>query len=103
MMVVATPDDVWRAALAKASPRELLMIRLAGEAGLRRGEVAKCHRDDLIEDPRGAALIVHGKGEGSVWCRSATHWPNRCATTAPAGSCSPTRQAVTSRRGGCRR
>jgi integrase len=57
-----TPDDVWRELVANAAPRELLMIRLAGEAGLRRGEVAQCHRDDFNDDPRGASLIVHGKG-----------------------------------------
>jgi integrase len=56
-------DDVWEHLIANAPPRELLMIRLAGEAGLRRGEVALCHRDDLIADPRGPSLIVHGKGQ----------------------------------------
>jgi integrase len=55
-------DDVWQDLINSAPPRELLMIRLAGEAGLRRGEVALCHRNDLIEDPRGPSLIVHGKG-----------------------------------------
>ena len=38
------------------------MARLAGEAGLRRAEVAQAHRDDLIEDLTGWSLIVHGKG-----------------------------------------
>jgi integrase len=57
------PDDVWQHLIASAPPRELLMIRLAGEAGLRRGEVAQCHRDDLIDGPRGSSLIVHGKGQ----------------------------------------
>lgn len=56
------PDDVWAELVAAAGPRELLMIRLAGEAGLRRGEVARCRRDDVIRDPRGALLVVHGKG-----------------------------------------
>jgi integrase len=55
-------DDVWEDLIAKAQPRELMMIRLAGEAGMRRAEVAQCHRRDLIEDPRGCSLIVHGKG-----------------------------------------
>jgi integrase len=58
-----TPDDVWNELLATAPPRELLMVRLAGEAGLRRAEIAKCHHDDLIRDPRGDELIVHGKGD----------------------------------------
>ena len=55
-------DEVWRNLIASAPARELLMVRLAGEAGLRRGEVARCHRDNLLDDPRGACLIVHGKG-----------------------------------------
>lgn len=56
------PDEVWQALLAAAGPRERLMARLAGEAGLRRAEVARVHRDDLIEDMSGWSLIVHGKG-----------------------------------------
>jgi integrase/recombinase XerC len=38
------------------------MLRLAGEAGLRRAEVARIHYRDLIEGVDGAALLVHGKG-----------------------------------------
>lgn len=38
------------------------MARLAGEAGLRRAEVAQVHTDDLLTDRDGAQLIVHGKG-----------------------------------------
>jgi integrase len=56
------PDEVWEELLAKAPPRERLMALLAGEAGLRRAEIAVCHRDDLIEDIDGWALLVHGKG-----------------------------------------
>lgn len=56
-------DEVWREMMEKASPRERLMIRLAGEAGMRRAEVAVSHRDDLIDDPHGSSLIVHGKGD----------------------------------------
>jgi integrase len=56
------PEKVWHDLLASAPPRELLMIRLAGEAGLRRAEVAQLRRNDLMEDPRGCCLIVHGKG-----------------------------------------
>ena len=55
-------DEIWQHIIAVAPPRELLMIRLAGEAGLRRAEVAKVHRNDLVEDPDGWSLIVHGKG-----------------------------------------
>lgn len=57
------PDDVWRELLTAAPPRERLMARLAGEAGLRRAEVAQVHHDDLIVDTHGWSLIVHGKGD----------------------------------------
>lgn len=35
------------------------MLRLAGEAGLRRAEIAQVHTADLMD---GGALLVHGKG-----------------------------------------
>jgi len=56
------PDVAVRAALACAEPRVRLMIRLAAELGLRRGEVAQVHRADLEEDLLGWSLLVHGKG-----------------------------------------
>lgn len=56
------PDDVWLALLAAAPPRERLMALLAGEAGLRRAEVAAVHCDDLIQDLHGWSLLIHGKG-----------------------------------------
>jgi integrase len=56
------PDHAWRAALAVADLRVQIMLRLAGEAGLRRGEVARVHTRDLIEGSGGAQLVVHGKG-----------------------------------------
>ena len=49
-------------ALHLATPREHLAIRLAAEAGLRRGEVVLVHADDVVEDLLGWSLIVHGKG-----------------------------------------
>lgn len=55
-------DAAIRIALAAASPRERLMLRLAAEAGLRRAEVAQVHTRDLIEDAGGWSLIVKGKG-----------------------------------------
>lgn len=55
-------DSVWEELLATAAPRERLMARLAGQAGLRRGEVARIHRDDILDDVNGISLIVHGKG-----------------------------------------
>ncbi len=55
-------DTAWRDALAKADRRVTLMLRLAGEAGLRRGEVARVHTGDVIEGMAGPQLVVHGKG-----------------------------------------
>jgi integrase/recombinase XerC len=56
------PDHAWRAALGAAQPRVAIMLRLACEAGLRRGEVARVHNRDLLEGGSGAQLLVHGKG-----------------------------------------
>lgn len=56
------PEDVIRQALAQADEETALMIRLASEAGLRRGEVARVHAHDLIDDLMGRSLIIHGKG-----------------------------------------
>lgn len=56
------PDHAWRAALEAADARVTLMLRLAGEAGLRRGEVARVHHRDLVENTGGWSLRVHGKG-----------------------------------------
>lgn len=55
---VQVVDEAYRAAPA----RERLMVRLAREVGMRRGEVAQAHTDDLVEDLLGWTLIVHGKG-----------------------------------------
>jgi len=54
-------DKAWEAALSGASPRVVLMLRLAGEAGLRREEVAQVHYRDLI-DVGQPQLLIHGKG-----------------------------------------
>lgn len=56
------PDAVYHPALAEADRDELLMLELAAEHGLRRGEIAVAHRDDMIEDLLGWSLLVHGKG-----------------------------------------
>jgi integrase len=56
------PDRIYHEALISAKPRETLMLRLAAEVGLRRGEVAQAHTNDLMEDLVGHSLIVHGKG-----------------------------------------
>jgi integrase len=56
------PDRVYREALIRAGHREGLMLRLAAEVGMRRGEVAQASSVDLVEDLVGWSLIVHGKG-----------------------------------------
>lgn len=57
------PERIYAAAKLDADPRTLLIIRLAGEAGLRRVEVSRVHSRDLVEDLVGWSLRVHGKGE----------------------------------------
>lgn len=56
------PEDVLEAVLREASPRVRLMVRLAAELGLRRGEVALVHARDVERDLLGWSLRVHGKG-----------------------------------------
>lgn len=56
------PDSMWAALLAAADPRVTLMARLAGEAGLRRAEVARVRGDDVVDDIVGSSLVVRGKG-----------------------------------------
>ncbi len=56
------PDDAWEAALAAADARSRLILRLAAEVGLRRGEVAQVHTRDVLVVGGSAQLLVHGKG-----------------------------------------
>lgn len=58
-----TPEHAYRLGLARADDRTRLMLRLAAELGLRRGEVARVHTDDLERDLTGWTLRVRGKGE----------------------------------------
>lgn len=44
------PDLAYHEALMCATARERMMLRLAAEVGMRRGEVARVHSDDLMED-----------------------------------------------------
>lgn len=55
-------EDDYAFALVVADARERLMLRLAAEAGLRRGEVCKVHKRDLVRDLDGWSLHVNGKG-----------------------------------------
>ncbi|MFC4127378.1 tyrosine-type recombinase/integrase [Nocardia rhizosphaerae] len=57
-----TPEHAYVAAVIGAPPRERLMLRLAAECGMRRGEVSRVHSDDLLQSIDGWSLIVHGKG-----------------------------------------
>lgn len=57
------PESVYRDALAAADERLRLMLRLAAELGMRRGEVARAHARDLERDLLGWTLRVHGKGD----------------------------------------
>lgn len=53
-----TPENIVKRALLEAPPRERLMIMLAALAGLRCGEIARLHADDVAGD----VLRVRGKG-----------------------------------------
>lgn len=56
------PDRAVRVAMIAADSRTRLMLTLAVRQGLRRGEIAVVHSDDLLEDLTGWTLRVHGKG-----------------------------------------
>lgn len=56
------PLAVLRKALHEADARVRLMVTLAVRQGLRRGEIARVHTKDLMEDLGGWSLRVHGKG-----------------------------------------
>ena len=55
-------DVDWKAVRDASGPRVALMIDLAAQMGLRRGEIAQVHRGDVVEDLFGFALVVRGKG-----------------------------------------
>lgn len=57
------PDRYIAAAMKMATTSERLMIRLGAECGLRRGEIAWVHSDDVVADSAGRSLIVRGKGD----------------------------------------
>lgn len=55
-------ERVIAAAMERADDRQWLMLMLGAHHGLRRGEIACIHSDDLVEDIDGWSLLVHGKG-----------------------------------------
>jgi hypothetical protein len=81
-------DQAWEVAMSKADRRTELMLRLAGECGLRRAEVAQVHTKDLV-DVGCPQLLVNGKGGSGASCRSAITSRFSSGRTARAG-CSPT-------------
>lgn len=56
------PDAAIDQALAGADERTWLLLMLGSRQGLRRGEMARIHSDDVVRDGAGWSLIVHGKG-----------------------------------------
>ena len=56
------PDEIWRAALEAADTRARMAMLLAGQCGLRRGEISRLHTNDLEHDLLGYSLRVTGKG-----------------------------------------
>lgn len=56
------PEVVVADALATTTPRVRLMIMLAARQGLRRGEIARVHDEDIVADLTGWSLRVNGKG-----------------------------------------
>ncbi|MDD7465976.1 MAG: tyrosine-type recombinase/integrase [Actinomycetaceae bacterium] len=56
------PEQEYVKALRRAPARWRIAIRLAGEAGLRRSEIAQVAASDVFQDILGYSLHVHGKG-----------------------------------------
>jgi integrase/recombinase XerC len=57
------PMSVVLEAIRRARRKKVkLILRLAVELGLRRGEIAAIHRDDIVHDGGGWLIWVHGKG-----------------------------------------
>lgn len=58
-----TPEQIYRDALQNAGEDVRLMIHLAAVCGLRRGEISRVRREDVVEDVLdGWSLLVQGKG-----------------------------------------
>lgn len=60
-------EDAYRAALDHASGQTWWRLRLAGETGLRRSELAAVHSTDVQQLASGKALHVTGKGGVQRW------------------------------------
>lgn len=57
------PEPIVKTAVSVAPERTRLILRLAAFAGMRRAEIARVNRVDLVEDLDGWSLTVHGKGD----------------------------------------
>lgn len=58
----AVPYVTYIESLMRSDQRTRVILRLAGENGLRRGEIAKAHSDDLVRTSAGWNLSIIGKG-----------------------------------------
>ncbi|WP_255809791.1 site-specific integrase [Leucobacter aridicollis] len=56
------PYVVYLESLLRSDARTRRVLRLAGENGLRRGEIAVGHSRDVLVSAEGPSLVVHGKG-----------------------------------------
>lgn len=56
------PESEYVKLLQIIPDRWRLAVRLAGEAGLRRAEIARVSRNDIFQDLLGWTILVHGKG-----------------------------------------
>lgn len=90
------PETVYQRAPQRADSRVALMLRLGGEHGLRRGEIAVVHSRDLFPDLDGWSLLVHGKGNKQSPSPVASR--STCAAC-PRGGRSPARSTGTSHPG----
>ena len=56
------PDDTYTAALASTAGDDYWRLRLAGDTGARRAELAAAHTDDVTRGVLGWMLFIDGKG-----------------------------------------
>jgi len=83
-------EDVYRQTVAVCQePMIELMIRLAGECGLRRAEIVQVHARDLTRGDDGWWIRVHGKGGRERAVPIMADLAVACRTTAGGGWCFP--------------
>ncbi|NMM98872.1 tyrosine-type recombinase/integrase [Bifidobacterium olomucense] len=57
------PEQYIEEAMSKATESERVMLALAAEYGLRRGEIAQVHSDNVVTRDDGYSLVINGKGD----------------------------------------